>query len=876
MIDLNIPDDKLKTFLDAYFDWSEKSEEEQNYIREQEELSRRLKETLLSKDFLTNSAHDRLTQEIFDYSRKLEGPVHIRLGQERISDRAEEVKRNLLYLIESPDSPIQKAEKVLDGEYRIPIFAKAFWSPIFLAQFPETLPNWNNKTERFFRKLGINLRSSRYPTTGERYRIISDTFKRFKGLNPRHDFYTLNHFMHFGTEIEEGKDLIVYINTNFEELVQGNELQEHVGTYVADRHSGDPERWSEEYKWEILPQVHQEFVAEEITQSNVVEKISILQARNPQSGSFVHWSNLDDLKTLAEHHSEEVAKELKGLFEGRGHLSLRINKFRENLKKLKGDANLGTPLFGYLFAAYDPERFSLYKDSTFLFIRSFFGKDDSWQSLSIGMKYQMFQGLCLAMGQFLNDQNRLRKVDTRNVTVSPGIVPLDGQDFFFHLGWKAEKGREGDKQGTSYWRVVLPLDTHDYVIWPECKKRGLVAIGFQRDPDDYSVTRMRDRMKVGDKVIGYLLNGRVGGVGTITGEYEDYSSDKPVEKDYFNGRFWRWRQVRWDHLPGEEDFWQLPPPYAETMPGGRSTISELTEEQFNKVLELIGLREKTPNEEASLSRESVLRKIFLGAEKFDQIIDLLENSKKNQIILQGPPGTGKTFIAQRIAEYLAGSEERVETIQFHPSYSYEDFIEGYRPTEGGDFELQEGVFRRFCSRAADDPERKYVLVIDEINRSNLSKVFGELMYLLEYRDQEVKLAYSQQLFSIPINLYIIGTMNTADRSLAIMDYALRRRFCFVDLQCQTERLGGWLRENDCGLDVGRLVEQIKTMNKRIAEEMRSKDFAIGHSYFMKEGLDKSWLAQTLEFEIKPLLEEYFFDKQEKVEEILGILEQDEG
>jgi len=272
-----------------------------------------------------------------------------------------------------------------------------------------------------------------------------------------------------------------------------------------------------------------------------------------------------------------------------------------------------------------------------------------------------------------------------------------------------------------------------------------------------------------------------------------------------------------------------------------------------------------------ITKKKILKEIFLKEEKFNQICSLLENSKKKQIIFQGPPGTGKTFVAQKIALYLTQSENRIETIQFHPSYSYEDFIEGYRP-KNGKFELEAGIFKLFCERARKDGDKKYVLIIDEINRGNLSKIFGELLYLLEYRDKKVKLTYSQEEFFIPENVYIIGTMNTADRSLAIMDYALRRRFYFVDIKCETKRLEEWLKENGCTISVEELIGAIENMNKLIEEEMHSKDFAIGHSYFMREGLDSDKLEEVINYEVEPLLKEYFFDKEGKAEEITGVMD----
>ena len=448
-------------------------------------------------------------------------------------------------------------------------------------------------------------------------------------------------------------------------------------------------------------------------------------------------------------------------------------------------------------------------------------------------------------------------VKVNDIEVPVGITALDGQDFFYHLEIKE----------VQYWRVVEPLDTKEYILWPTCKEKKLIAIGYLDKPNASDVKNMRQEMKIGDKVIAYLGKNRIGGIGTITGEYEDYTEKKPEDKDFFNGQFWRRRKVQWDFLPTEGEFWQLSDP----LPGVRRTVFRLNKKEYDEVLRKIGKNGPEPLKPViEITKEELLKEIFLKEEKFEQICSLLENSKKKQLIFQGPPGTGKTFVAQKIALYLTQSEDRIETIQFHPSYSYEDFIEGYRP-KNGKFELEAGIFKLFCERARKDGDKKYILIIDEINRGNLSKIFGELLYLLEYRDKEAKLTYSQKEFSIPENIIIIGTMNTADRSLAIMDYALRRRFYFVDIKCETKRLEEWLNENGCELKTSEIIGAIENMNKQIEEEMHSKDFAIGHSYFMREGLDSEKLEEVMDFGVKPLLKEYFFDKEEKVEEITGVM-----
>lgn len=226
--------------------------------------------------------------------------------------------------------------------------------------------------------------------------------------------------------------------------------------------------------------------------------------------------------------------------------------------------------------------------------------------------------------------------------------------------------------------------------------------------------------------------------------------------------------------------------------------------------------------------------------------------RKGQAILYGPPGTGKTYVAERLARYLAGSN--VDLVQFHPAYSYEDFIQGIRPQAGAnglDYPVVQGRFLEFCQRAGgiDGP---CVLIIDEINRANLARVFGELMYLLEYRDQEVPLAGGGR-FKIPANVRLLGTMNTADRSIALVDHALRRRFAFLRLEPQFEVLRRFHATTNFGVEP--LVNLLQDVNRAIDDE----HYSVGISFFLREALE-SELPEIWSTEIEPYLEEFFFDR----------------
>ena len=266
--------------------------------------------------------------------------------------------------------------------------------------------------------------------------------------------------------------------------------------------------------------------------------------------------------------------------------------------------------------------------------------------------------------------------------------------------------------------------------------------------------------------------------------------------------------------------------------------------------------------------DALADKLYLTADFLEEIRALLE--EKPQVIFQGPPGTGKTYVAQELAEHLSGSSERVALVQFHPSYAYEDFIEGYRPTilESGQpgFKLTDGPLKAIAKRASDDPDFNYYLIIDEINRGNIAKVFGELYFLLEYRDRHISLQYSDKLFSLPENLYIVGTMNTADRSIALVDLALRRRFNFVEFHPDDEPIKGLLRrylDKNAPPGMEWVADVVERANEKLKDDRHA---AIGPSYFMKAGLDDDAVERIWKHSVLPYVEELLFGQNDRLSE----------
>lgn len=437
---------------------------------------------------------------------------------------------------------------------------------------------------------------------------------------------------------------------------------------------------------------------------------------------------------------------------------------------------------------------------------------------------------------------------------------------------------------THYWMYAPGSDAKK---WEEFYADGIMGIGWEEmgDLEAYaSKEEMRLKMKeiyeddssmknsahatwqfchdihVGDVIFVKKGRSEILGRGIVDSDYE-FDEERA---DYNNIR-----HVKWTHKGN----WQLD---SQTVLKTLTDVTPYTD-VVEKVSALFADNDEIMDDEPetvqtypAYTKEDFLEEVYLPEAEYDSLVGILRN-KKN-IILQGAPGVGKTFAAKRLAYSIMGEKDidRVMMVQFHQSYSYEDFIMGFRPTASG-FELKKGAFYNFCKKAEIDTDNDYFFIIDEINRGNLSKIFGELFMLIENdkRGISLQLLYSDEKFAVPENVYIIGMMNTADRSLAMLDYALRRRFAFIEMKPGFETEG--FRAYRMALDspkFDRLINCVSSLNAVIsADESLGEGFCIGHSYFCNltpESITDEALSAIVEYELIPLLKEYWFDEPNRV------------
>lgn len=445
--------------------------------------------------------------------------------------------------------------------------------------------------------------------------------------------------------------------------------------------------------------------------------------------------------------------------------------------------------------------------------------------------------------------------------------------------------------------------------WEEFRTAGIMALNWDRVGDlasfpdkesllDALYTHYGDwggrPRKAADSVWDYIHAMKPGDIVYVRRSFNEIVGRGVVRSDYRydedRSSFRAVRDVEWTHVGS----WPLEQRIGRLMLQRLTENTKYTPDQLNALIGIedshssASVDERRGNNDLDEADEhytsaDFLDEVFLRPEDVEQMLGLLR--RKKNLILQGAPGTGKTFAAKRLAYALMGQtdDSRVEVVQFHQSTAYEDVVVGLRPTAEGGFAAAEGVFARFCRRAAADPGRDYVFIIDEINRANISKAFGELLMLIEaeHRGEALRLPVSGELLSVPKRLHIIGMMNTADRGLALIDYALRRRFAFFEMRPALDH-PGFLRHVEAvgSARLGALVDVVRRLNQRIAEdEALGPGFQIGHSYLClpaagpenPTGTDAD-VTSVVRYELEPLVREYWFDNPAAMDESIHELE----
>lgn len=511
--------------------------------------------------------------------------------------------------------------------------------------------------------------------------------------------------------------------------------------------------------------------------------------------------------------------------------------------------------------------------------------------------------LAVKYGETKNFYNAGSVALARRVCDSAGISPAKREDgstqwwTVLYVGRDADKDEEGvfvwklrdelsaaldktDLQDIKLYASMTSGDDEDIGYWwlnanPKIWSFSNVAVGKVESYMLYNENGNKRRIfqnfldaKAGDMIIGYETTPvkQIVALGRISAEQDG-------EKIYFE---------KIESLETPIDYAALKEcselAHMEYFQNSQGSLFKLTKAEYEFILDMI--REENPvSTETSVeiyTKDDFLNEVYISENRYDSLVAVLRN-KKN-IILQGAPGVGKTFAARRMAWSMMGEkdEDRIEFVQFHQNYSYEDFMMGYKPVADG-FELKYGIFYRFCHKAANQPDQEFFFIIDEINRGNMSKIFGELLMLIEkdYRGTKMTLAYNGLSFSVPKNLYIIGMMNTADRSLAMIDYALRRRFSFLEIEPGFDSEGFIRYQSRLNNEtLNELIIKVKELNREIAlDKSLGKGFCIGHSYFCgRDVCTEEWIRSIVDYDILPMLSEYWFDDTNKLQRWENILQ----
>ena len=613
----------------------------------------------------------------------------------------------------------------------------------------------------------------------------------------------------------------------------------------------------EQYKWELLDKTESKRLLD-VIEILLKEKINL-------------WDTgrvMPVFKYLKEQHTEEFENCLKALTDESIPLLDRLSAYKKTMRslcptKFRVYAN-DERTAATILTCVRPNTYTFYKDEVYRYLCEKLGVDTK----NPGRKYEHFLELLNAIDKEYGDEiQQIMTPETKKYRNRPVLLAVQT---VLRVMTKYKDDAELSENTESVPAVNLPEASQNYwwlVANPKIWSAQELAVGGIVDYTLYSKSGKKRNVfqnfldaRKGDFVVFYESSPTLQIVGLAVVERESDGQTIVFKKTegLESG-------IALSEIKAVDELRNM-----QFLKNPQGSFYSLTADEYDYIEDLI--REKNPVMPAKAvmkyTRENFLAEVFLSEDRYDNLRALLLD--KQNIILQGSPGVGKTFSAKRLAYSILEEKDdsKVQLVQFHQNYTYEDFVMGYKPNEDGGFYLRPGVFYNFCKRAQQHPDGKYFFIIDEINRGNLSKILGELMMLIEkdYRGETLVLPYNQEEFSVPKNLYIIGMMNTADRSLAMMDYALRRRFSFFDMKpgFSTDGFKAYQRSL-ANEDFAKLVSAIIDLNKVIeSDDSLGSGFCIGHSYLCnKTDVDRDWLKRVVKFDIAPMLREYWFDNDTK-------------
>lgn len=657
-------------------------------------------------------------------------------------------------------------------------------------------------------------------------------------------------------------------------------------------------RKEEVYKWEAVKCFQDNWDPEA---SNFSEMLEAAMAKASNLLTGYNYFPLPMLKVVAKENPSFAKEALLELFDGEYELRQRIELFantmdaevsRINVKDIEQGKSIHSYQDPRAISVYltfaKPARFFLYKTSVFsTFVKALGTKVSNNKYDKLISYYWLLDNLLAWI-----KEKHPEVIVASDATLSEELKSVDPehhllmQDILYYSDSYLKRNGGDDNDGVvsvednkktstspadlsdsgepNYWWITA--NPH-YWSWDSIGVgEGVEYTAYNENHNKRRVFQYFQQAKVGDLIVGYHTTPEkcVKCFGKVVKPLSEEPTDcvgiiKTAEAE---------NSVTYAMLLNDPVLSKME--YISTNPTG--TIFKLTKEQYEHIYELA--MEPASDIEPYTDKD-FLNEVYLEKDELVKLKALLE--RKKNLILQGAPGTGKTYAAKRLAYDIMGCKDdnRIQMVQFHQNTTYDDLVCGYRPTPDGSFSIKNGVFVDFCRKAQKHLEDKYFFIIDEINRANISKVFGELLMLIEadHRGEEILLPVSGEAFSVPRNVYIIGMMNTADRGLALIDYALRRRFAFYEMEPALDNaqfLNG-LGKNGA---MKKLVDAVKQLNEDIAADSAlGKGFRIGHSYFCSDDDGDELTAQSVvEFELVPLIEEYWFDDQDKMNKEIVLLE----